>query len=270
MWSIILETLFNEPTLAWIDSHAHLDFDRFDQDRIEVIERARERGVQKIISIGTHIASTKRAINLAQTYPDYIYASAGFHPLYMNDDHQEGWIALEELIQDQAVVAVGETGLDYYYDKTPPEQQRDSFRRHLQLANQYKKPIIIHIRDAFEDAYRLISEEGVEAGGVVHCFTGGVEECKQALELGLYISISGISTFKSAKSLREAVKLIPSTRLLLETDAPFLAPHPHRGERNEPSFVVDTATCVAELRKVSLAQLAEETYTNTLRLFSIA
>ena len=209
------ESQYEQPhSLQWIDSHAHLDFDRFDSDREEVIQRAIQRGVHKIISIGTHIASTRRAINLAEQYPDLIYATAGFHPLYMDDDHTQGWIQLQEFIQHPLVVGVGETGLDYYYDKTPPAQQRDSFREHLKLSNQYQKPIIIHIRDAFEDAYQIIAEEGVSAGGVVHCFTGGPKECQQALDLGLYVSISGISTFKSAKGLREAVKCIPLNRLL--------------------------------------------------------
>jgi TatD DNase family protein len=256
-------------TLSWIDSHAHLDFDRFDDDRAEVIARAQERGVKKMISIGTHISSTLRAIKLAERYPQVIYATAGFHPLYMDDDHDHGWSQLEILIQHPSVVGVGETGLDYYYDKTPPAQQRQSFREHLKLSNRFQKPIVIHIRDAFDDAYRIIEEEGVTAGGVVHCFTGGVKECQRALELGLYISISGIATFKSAKALRQAVPLIPKDRLLLETDAPFLAPTPHRGNRNEPSYVVDTASCVAQLRETELAQLAHETYDNTLMLFNL-
>lgn len=256
-------------SLQWIDSHAHLDFDRFDTDREEVIQRAIERGVHKIISIGTHIASSQRAIKLAEQYPDFIYASAGFHPLYMDDDHSQGWAQLKDLIQHPSVVGVGETGLDYFYDKTPPEQQRHSFREHLKLSNHYQKPVIIHIRDAFDDAYRIIAEEGVTAGGVVHCFTGGPKECQKAIDLGLYVSISGIATFKSAKELREAVRQIPLNRLLLETDAPFLAPTPHRGKRNEPSYVVDTAHCVAELKQIRLAHLAQATYTNTLALFSL-
>ncbi len=255
--------------LKWIDSHAHLDFDRFDHDRKEVIQRAQARGVEKIISIGTHIASSQRAIALAEEHPDFIFASAGFHPLYMDDEHEEGWQQLSQLLRHPQVVAVGETGLDYYYDKTEPEQQRQSFRKHLQLAKEFAKPIIIHIRDAFDDAYRIIEEEGVPAGGVVHCFTGGIPECQKALELGLYISISGIATFKSAKALRAAVAIIPKDRLLLETDSPFLAPTPHRGSRNEPSFVVDTAQCVAELQNISLSELAKTSYDNTLRLFKL-
>ena len=263
------ENLSESTHLKWIDSHAHLDFDRFDDDRQEVIRRAQARGVEKIISIGTQIDSSKKAIHLAETYPNLIYASAGFHPLYMEDEHEKGWQQLRELLQHPQVVAVGETGLDYYYDKTDPEQQRRSFRKHLQLAQEFSKPIIIHIRDAFDDAYQIIKEEGLAAGGVVHCFTGGTTECQRALDLGLYISLSGIATFKSAKALRSAVKIIPKDRILLETDAPFLAPTPHRGVRNEPAFVVDTAHCVAELQNISLNELAEVSYFNTLQLFKL-
>ena len=259
----------SETGLTWVDSHAHLDFDRFDQDRSEVIERALNRGVRRIISIGTRVASTQSAIELARQYPGLIYASAGFHPLYMADDHPEGWSAIERFMRAPEVIAIGETGLDYYYDTTPHQQQRDSLRRHLQLSRRFDKPLIIHIRDAFEDAWRIIAEEGTPAGGVVHCFTGGPEECKRAIELGLYVSLSGIATFKSARELRRAVTLIPSDRLLIETDSPFLAPHPHRGKRNEPSFVVDTARCVSELRGVTLAELATTTWENTSRLFRL-
>lgn len=257
------------PTLTWIDSHAHLDFDRFDKDRDEVISRARARGVTTVISIGTRIESTTRAIHLAERYPGFIYATAGFHPLYMEDDNEKGWRELEELLRNPLIVAVGETGLDYYYDTTPPDQQRASFRRHLQLSKKYNKPIIIHIRDAFDDAFQMIDEEGLDAGGVVHCFTGGPKECQAALDRGLYISLSGIVTFKNAKELRAAAAMIPSDRLLIETDSPFLAPIPHRGERNEPSFVVDTAYCVAELRGQSLESLSRDTRRNTKTLFSL-
>ena len=187
----------------------------------------------------------------------------------MGDDHEEGWRQLEDLLSDPRVVGVGETGLDYYYDSTPPQQQRDSFRRHLQLSRRFNKPVIIHIRDAFDDAFRIIDEEGLGAGGVVHCFTGGYGECQAALDRGLYISLSGIVTFKSAKGLRAATPLIPDDRLLIETDSPFLAPTPHRGARNEPSFVVDTAMCVAALRGQSLERLSQLTIQNTTNLFSL-
>ena len=259
----------SSPSLMWIDSHAHLDFDRFDDDRMEVLERAKARGVTKVISIGTRVESIERAIALAECYPNFIHASAGFHPLYMEDNHEEGWRRLEELLSHPLVVGVGETGLDYYYDSTPPEQQRDSFRRHLRLSRRFSKPIIIHIRDAFDDAFKIIDEEGLSAGGVVHCFTGGPAECQAALDRGLYISLSGIVTFKSAKGLRAATPMIPDDRLLIETDAPFLAPTPHRGERNEPAFVVDTALCVSNLREQSLETISRLTLRNTAALFSL-
>lgn len=254
--------------LSWIDSHAHLDFDRFDDDRDQVISRALARGVSRMISIGTRLESIRRAIDLAERYPDIIYATAGFHPLYLKDDHAEGWADLEELLMHPRVVGVGETGLDYYYESTEPAQQRASFKKHIHLSQQLNKPLIIHIRDAFDDALSMIEEAG-GTKGIVHCFTGGPEECQRALDLGLFISISGIATFKSAQELREAIPLIPKDRLLIETDSPFLAPHPHRGMRNEPSFVVDTAHCVAELRGETLEELAELTIRNTLEIFSL-
>ena len=148
----------------WIDSHAHLDFDRFDADRDAVIERARDRGVTQIISIGTRVASSLSALELARAYPGVIYSTAGFHPLYLEDDHEEGWRQLEELAQLPEVVGVGETGLDYYYDTSDPQRQRDSFRRHLQMSAAVQKPIIIHIRDAFDDAFAIIEEEGLGGG----------------------------------------------------------------------------------------------------------
>ena len=257
-----------QSSLSWIDSHAHLDFDRFDDDRPDVIERAIARGVKQVISIGTRLDSIERAVELSRRYPGVIFASAGFHPLYLNDDHEEGWEALEKWIKSPEVVGVGETGLDYYYDHTPHAQQRESFRRHIHLSQRYQKPMIIHIRDAFDDAFQILEEEG-GAKGVVHCFTGGPQECTRALELGLSISVSGVATFKNARPLRSAIPMIPEDRLLIETDSPFLAPHPHRGHRNEPSFVVDTAQCIAELRGISLGHLAEMTTANTRSLFKL-
>ena len=266
-----------------IDSHAHLDFDRFDDDRDALLERAREAGVERIITIGTHIASSERALALAARYPHQLSASVGFHPLYQKDDTPEGWARLEALARDERACAVGETGLDYFYTAKDeqgaprsPEareaieaQQRASFARHLSLSAEVNKPIIVHIRDAFDDAFELTRRASLSAGGVVHCFTGGPEECERALELGYYISLSGVVTFKSAKALRRAVPLIPLDRILVETDAPFLAPTPHRGERNEPAFVRHTAAQVAELKGVSFEALCEATTHNARSLFSL-
>jgi TatD DNase family protein len=255
----------------YIDSHAHLSFDRFDDDFNEVILRAKEAQVQSVLTIGTHLESIRACVELARTYPNYLRATAGFHPLALQDDHPQGRIELEEWIQDESVVAVGETGLDYYYQKEPEilKQQQASFARHLEWANQYNKPIIVHIRDAFDDAYGLTKDIGLKSEGIVHCFTGGKEECKRALDLGYHISISGIVTFKSAKALRDAVSYIPLDRLLIETDSPYLAPTPNRGKRNEPSFVVHTARVLAELGSYSVEDLAQATTANAERLFAL-
>lgn len=255
-----------------IDSHAHLDFDKFDEDRDEVLARAQRAGVDHIISIGTHLASIDRAIQLAAQYPTMISASAGFHPLYLEDDHPTGWESLYQYAQRDEVCGIGETGLDYYYHKDVEQQtkQKVSFRKHLQLAQKVNKAIIVHIRDAFDDAFQITQEEGLGAGGVVHCFTGGIDECKRALDLGYYISLSGVVTFKNAKALRTAVPYIPTDRFLLETDAPFLAPVPHRSKRNEPAFVIETAKVVADLMQVSLSDLCQMSVENTKRLFSIS
>ena len=251
-----------------IDSHAHLHFDRFDDDRDEVITRAHERGVKQIVTIGTHRESSQAAIDLAERHTS-IYATAGVHPLAVEKFQTEDWQSFESMWTHPDVVAIGETGLDYYYDHTDPEQQRRSLRRHVQLSNSFGKPLIVHIRDAFDDAFEILRAEEAQSG-VIHCFTGGPEECERALELGFYISISGISTFKSARALRSAIAMIPDDRLLVETDSPFLAPHPHRGDRNEPAYVVDTARCVAELRGVALHEIAALTFENTCRLFDLS
>jgi len=266
-----------------IDSHAHLDFDRFDDDREAVLVRAREAGVERVISIGTRIESSERALALAERHPEMISASVGFHPLYLKDDHEAGWARLEELASAPRCCAIGETGLDYYYtakgeggaERSAEERaelearQRGSFARHLELSARARKPVIVHIRDAFDDAYELTARHTLRAGGVVHCFTGGPEECERALALGYHISLSGVVTFKSAKALQSAVPLIPLERVLIETDAPFLAPVPKRGERNEPAFVKYTAMKVAELMGLSFEALCEATTHNTRALFSL-
>jgi TatD DNase family protein len=179
----------------------------------------------------------------------------------------EQWTELEELWTQPKVKAVGETGLDYYYDYSDRIRQQAVFERHLDASERLKMPVVIHIRDAFDDAYRLMTNSG--ATGVVHCFTGGPEECERALAMGMYISLSGIVTFKNAKALRAAVPMIPADRLLIETDAPFLAPVPHRGKRNEPAFVVHTAAVVAELRGEHMESVCEITRQNTIELFGL-
>lgn len=251
-----------------IDSHAHLDFDRFDADRDEVLARAWAAGVQAVITIGTDVATSTAAHGLAADHPR-LFASAGIHPHEAEAFKDEDWPALEALWAQPKIRAVGETGLDYYYDYAPRERQRILFRRHLEAAARVSLPVVIHIRDAFDDAFEILADVGTPAGGVVHCFTGGPEACERALAQGLHISLSGIATFKGAKDLREAVPMIPEDKLLVETDSPFLTPTPHRGKRNEPAFVVHTAEEVARLRGVSYADLCASTLRNTVELFGL-
>ena len=250
-----------------IDSHAHLHFDRFDDDRDEVITRAHDRGVKQIVTIGTHRESSQAAIELAEKHAS-IYATAGVHPLAVEKFQSEDWQSFESMWIHPDVVAIGETGLDYYYTPETAEQQRQLFERHLSAGRQFNLPVVVHIRDAFDDAFELLEANLGDAGGIVHCFTGGVKECTRALELGMYISLSGIATFKNAQALRQAIPMIPKDRLLVETDSPYLAPTPHRGKRCEPGFVYDTARAVAELRGEAFETLCAYTVENTRTIFA--
>ncbi|MBV72248.1 MAG: hypothetical protein CMH52_13060 [Myxococcales bacterium] len=251
-----------------IDSHAHLDFDSFDHDRPAVLERAQAAGVSTVISIGTTIESSTHAAALANQH-SMVFSTAGIHPHQVDAFVDEDWHHLETLWASPKVVGVGETGLDYFYDVSCRTRQKALFKKHLKAAERLDYPCIIHVRDAFDDAFSLIENVGVGQRGIIHCFTGGKDECQRALDLGLYISLSGIVTFKNARGLRESVSMIPDDRILVETDAPFLAPVPHRGKRNEPSFVEKTARVVAELRGQSFEDLAYITTRNTERVFSL-
>lgn len=253
---------------ALIDSHAHLTFDRFDADRAAVLDRAAAAGVDAILTIGTDLESSRAALALAEKHPQ-LYASAGVHPHQADELDDADWPAFHQLWRHPKIRAVGECGLDYYYDHSDRARQRQVFRRHLEAAGEVDRPVVIHIRDAFDDAYADIAAVGLPAGGVVHCFTGGPAECARALEMGLYISLSGIVTFKNAKPLRRAVPTIPADRLLVETDSPFLAPVPHRGKRNEPAYVAETAREVARLRGEDEATVRAAARANTIRLFGL-
>ena len=251
-----------------IDSHAHLDLDAFEADFDAMLARARKALVTTIITIGTDLASSRRARDLAHAHP-HIFASAGVHPHQADTFDDTDWPALRALWDDPRVCAVGETGLDYYYDYADRDRQQDLFRRHLQVAGEVNRPVVVHIRDAFDDAFAAVDDVGLPAGGVVHCFTGDQAAAERAIAQGFHISLSGIVTFKSARALRAAVRTIPDDRLLIETDAPFLAPVPKRGKRNEPSFVTYTAAEVARLRGVEVAHVIATTRMNATRLFGL-
>ncbi len=253
-----------------IDSHAHLDDSRFDEDRDAVIERAWDAGVRTILTIGNGEGPDDMGcgIPLAESH-DWIYTTVGIHPHDAVRAETRHLPLMEELAGETRVVAIGETGLDYYYDNSPRDVQRQVFRSQLRLAKRTDLPVIIHTRDADEDTIQILLDEAPHRG-VVHCFTGGNDLADCALELGLMISFSGIVTFKGADALRTIAGRIPSDRILFETDCPYLAPLPHRGRRNEPAFVADTAAVLADVRGVTLDELAADTSRNFLDLFEIA
>ncbi|MCC6749248.1 MAG: TatD family hydrolase [Deltaproteobacteria bacterium] len=254
--------------LPLVDSHAHLDGPDFAEDFPEVLERARAAGVLRILTVGTELGTSRAALALAQAHRE-LYAAVGVHPHEAGKFSGGDWPAIRALHGEPKVVAVGETGLDYHYDFSPPEVQRALFRRHLELAGELRRPVVIHVREAFEDAFALLDEVGVPGGGVLHCFSGGRPEAERALGLGLHISLAGVITFPKATALREAATWVPEGRLLVETDAPYLAPVPRRGRRNEPALVAYTLRCLAELRGVEPGHLAEQTSRNADRLFGL-
>ncbi len=256
-----------------IDSHAHVDAPQFDGDRAAVLERARAAGLEAIILVGAagDLATAQRTVELAESAPD-LYATVGVHPHEACKRDDSWWPALCELARRDSVVAVGESGLDYHYDLSPRAVQQQCFAEHIALAHRVGKPLICHIREAHDDARRLLTEAGTPpAGGVIHCFTGTPKDAARYVDMGFHISFSGIVTFKgaSAAPVREAARAVPLHRILVETDCPYLAPVPMRGKRNEPAYVVHTAAAVAAERGIPLAELAEATVANTRSLFAL-
>jgi TatD DNase family protein len=254
-----------------IDSHCHLTDAKFDEDREAVIARARAAGVGRFLVIGANgeFSHNERAIALARQYDD-VFAVIGVHPHDAKDITEETYERLRELAQHPKVVGLGETGLDFYYDNSPREDQRVHFRNFIRLARELDLPLSMHVRDAYEEAARTLHEEGAgQVRGAMHCFTGNAEEARALLELGLFISFSGIVTFKSAPEVRTAAKAVPLDRLLIETDCPLLAPTPYRGKRNEPAYVVQVAKTLAEVKGAPVEEIADATRRNTERLFAL-
>jgi TatD DNase family protein len=255
----------------FIDSHCHLNYKGLVEDQAGVLERARAAGVETMLNISTRASEWDAVIGLAEREPD-VWASVGIHP-HDADAHPD--VETETLV-DQArhprVVAIGESGLDYYYDHSDRERQRASFRAHIGAARETGLPLIVHTRDAEEDTAGMLAEEMGKGRftGVIHCFTASADFARKALDLGLFISISGIVTFKNAKDLQETAKSLPADRLLIETDSPFLAPVPHRGRPCEPAFVADTARFLAGLRGEPVEALAARTSSNFRALFARA
>jgi TatD DNase family protein len=244
------------------DSHCHLDDKQFDPDREQVIERALEAGVERMMAIGTGGGppDLEAGIRLARQHA-FIYATVGVHPHDAAKATPETFAAMETLAAEEKVLALGEIGLDYHYDFSPRDVQRDVFVAQLKLAAKAGKPIVIHTREAWDDTLLLLREHW-PGGGIMHCFSGGPAEARQVLDLGFYLSFGGVLTFPKAEALREAARLAPEDRLLLETDAPYLAPVPKRGKRNEPAFIVETARRLAEVRGATPEHISEQTSAN--------
>ena len=254
-----------------VDSHCHLNYKGLVEDQQAVLQRARAAGVGAMLNISTRRSEWAEVVGVAEREAD-VWASVGIHP-HEADQHADlGAAALLEAAAHPRVIGIGETGLDYYYDKSDRQVQQDLFRVHVGVARETGLPLIVHTRDAEEDTARILSEEMAQGAfpALIHCFTASADFAEKMLELGLTISLSGIVTFRNAKDLQEIAKSIPEDRLLVETDAPFLAPVPHRGRPCEPGFVADTARFVADLRGVSPEALADTTGANFARLFAKA
>ena len=250
------------PEVKLVDTHCHLDDEKFDADRDQVIERALAAGVELMMAIGTG-GELDVAIRQAERYP-CIYATVGVHPHDAAKATPDTFARLRDLAGHQKVLAIGEIGLDYHYDFCPRDVQRSVFDRQLELAAAVQKPIVIHTREAWEDTMAQVTALGASLpyGGIMHCFTGDTAQARQALDRGFHLSFGGVLTFPKAESLREAARIAPENRLLVETDCPYLAPVPHRGKRNEPAFVVDTARRLAQVRGATLEAIAACTTRN--------
>lgn len=250
------------------DSHAHVDNVRFHDDRDEVIRRAKENGVEGMINAGACMASSASSIQLAEEY-DCIYAAVGVHPHDVKDIKQADYEQLATWTKHEKVVAIGEIGLDYYYNLSPREVQQEALIRQIDVARQTGMPIIIHDRDAHGDILEIIKKEARGLTGVFHCFSGSMEMMREVLTTGFYVAFGGSVTFKNAAKLPTIAATVPLERMLLETDCPYLTPEPHRGHRNEPGYVKIVAEYVAGIRQMEVAALAEATTANVKRLFAI-
>jgi TatD DNase family protein len=251
------------------DTHVHLNAEQFKQDREEVIKRAFDTGVKYMTVVGFDRETIPLAIEIAEQH-ETIYAAVGWHPVDAIDMTDQDFAWIEELSSHPKVVAIGEMGLDYHWDKSPKDIQKEVFRKQIQLAKKVNMPIIIHNREATEDIIEILQEENAkEVGGIMHCYNDSAKYVQTCLDMNFYISLGGPVTFKNAHLPKEVAVEVPLERLLVETDAPFLAPHPNRGKRNEPAYVKLVAEKIAELREISLEELSEKTTENALKLFNI-
>jgi TatD DNase family protein len=253
-----------------IDSHCHLDSKYFGADRATVLARARAAGVETFICIGVGrgLEAPREAVALAASEPD-VFATVGVHPHDVAKMSEADWTELDLLARKPRVVGIGETGLDYHYEHSPRAVQVEAYHRFAALARDAGLPVVSHVRDAHAEAAAVLRAAGQGAGGVIHCFSGGVDEARAYLDLGQHLSFSGIVTFKSAGNIREAAAFAPIDRILIETDSPYLAPIPHRGKRNEPAFVAETLAAIAACRGIAAADVEAATTRNARRLFRL-
>jgi TatD DNase family protein len=254
-----------------VDTHCHLDQSEFDEDREEVLQRAREAGVSQVIAIGTTAASSETCVQLAARH-DGVVAAVGIQPNYIAETKDGDWDCVVALTQRPRVVALGETGLDRHWDYAPFDMQQDYFDRHLRLSQETRLPFVVHMRDCEEDILLMLREARGRGplAGVMHSFTGTAAGAAECVQLGLYVSFAGMVTYKKSTELRDVAAAIPDDRILIETDSPYLSPHPHRGIRpNEPALVVHTAQTLAEIRGVTLEAFAKQTTDNARRLFGL-
>ena len=250
------------------DSHAHLEMNDFDRDRDEVVRRAENAGVDLIITVGTTLDDCRKAVSIANKYKN-VYAAIGIHPHEVKDIDETTYETLKKLAKMDKVVAFGEIGLDFFRNLSPRDVQIRRFGEQLELASEIGLPIIIHDRDAHQKTLEMLGGWKGKHRGVVHCFSGNYKMAEKCLEMGFFISIPGAITFGKSEKLQDVIRHIPVTDILVETDAPYLTPHPNRGKRNEPAYVIHTARKVAEIKGLSLEELASVTYQNTRNVFGI-
>ncbi len=257
------------PGARLFDSHCHLDMEDYSADRLEVIRRAVQAGVSKMMTIGVDLPSSRAALRLAETNPG-IFCAVGIHPHSATEADDAALAEISQLAQFAEVRAVGEIGLDYAKMYCSKEEQITAFRRQLELAAELKLPVIIHDREAHEETMAILRQAApLKQRGVMHCFSGDLTLAREVVDLGLYISIPGVLTFNKAEALREVAREIPLESLIIETDAPFLTPAPYRGRRNEPAYVLYTAQCLSEIRNITLAEAAAQTALNCEKLFAL-
>lgn len=252
-----------------VDSHAHYDDEQFDADRDEVLKRIQQQGVVRVVNPASNLDSARKCIELSETY-DFLYCAVGIHPHDSKEFSEETLESIREMASNKKVVAIGEVGLDYHYDFSPQNIQKECFAAQIQLALELKLPLIIHDREAHRDVLDIIkAEKGYEAGGVFHCFSGSVELARTVLDLGFYIALGGAVTFKNAVKPVEVAKYVPADRLLVETDSPYMAPVPYRGKRNDSGYLHEIIQKIAEIRGSDFDVIANTTAQNANRLFGL-